>query len=172
MRRLGQYPPGWVYPRACGGTVWNDDVSLGSTGLSPRLRGNRAFGKIVPHERRSIPAPAGEPHRVGNIKRNGEAYPRACGGTIWSIAIDSPAMGLSPRLRGNQGTLAGLLGRRGSIPAPAGEPWAAPTERRPPSVYPRACGGTKRNLSEMPSILGLSPRLRGNRVCYARAGPP
>ena len=50
-----------------------------------------------------------------------------------------------------------------SIPARAGEPhpylWPGPTSW----VYPRACGGTSQRLSTTESILGLSPRVRGNR---------
>ena len=153
-----------VYPRACGGTGTPVSGCFPHGGLSPRLRGNlrRALHPVLPDG--SIPAPAGEPHRVGNIKRNGEAYPRACGGTIWSIAIDSPAMGLSPapcggtkelwpdslgdvglspRLRGNHGQRRRREGHHRSIPAPAGEPAFRAAAFLASSVYPRACGGTK-----------------------------
>ena len=92
-------------------------------------------------------------------------------------------MGLSPRVRGNRGrsTLGTLLLR--SIPARAGEPspsWKPPSARR---VYPRACGGTFRELAGIRRIIGLSPRVRGNpsrqtygqlaqRSIPARAGEP
>ena len=71
----------------------------------------------------------------------------------------------------------------GSIPARAGEPVTIPPPPRRPTVYPRACGGTRRNEPSNPSHLGLSPRVRGNpyrfhacRYCAgsipARAGEP
>ena len=52
---------GKVYPRVCGGTVWDNDVELGDAGLSPRVRGNRTQGVKPTATRRSIPACAGEP---------------------------------------------------------------------------------------------------------------
>ena len=50
-----------VYPRACGGTAQARYRHNCPTGLSPRLRGNRAAGCGRLCARRSIPAPAGEP---------------------------------------------------------------------------------------------------------------
>ena len=49
-----------------------------------------------------------------------------------------------------------------SIPAPAGEPRASSTPPPPTKVYPRACGGTEHFGGPVPTLLGLSPRLRGN----------
>ena len=69
-------------------------------------------------------------------------YPRACGGTPPPCASGQHSRGLSPRLRGNRPGCRRMLPRRGSIPAPAGEP---SMESPPPdesAVYPRACGGT------------------------------
>ena len=71
-------------------------------------------------------------------------------------------MGLSPRLRGNRKRYRGQRGRRGSIPAPAGEPSRSPIRISGTGVYPRACGGTIRCALRRRSSRGLSPRLRGN----------
>ena len=71
----------------------------------------------------------------------------------------------------------------GSIPARAGEPGAKRGSTAPFSVYPRACGGTWSQARIHRSILGLSPRVRGNhydgkliklsmRSIPARAGEP
>ena len=66
-------------------------------------------------------------------------------------------------MRGNLHALGGHERLRGSIPALAGEPPGPGVSKRPPSVYPRACGGTlSSNLPTKPAG-GLSPRLRGNR---------
>ena len=69
-------------------------------------------------------------------------YPRACGGTVKELLARFIGEGLSPRMRGNRSGRGGSAGRTGSIPAHAGEPWAAYPSIPCPRVYPRACGGT------------------------------
>ena len=49
-----------------------------------------------------------------------------------------------------------------SIPACAGEPLAPPDVANPGEVYPRVCGGTRRERPRLPAGKGLSPRVRGN----------
>ena len=132
-----------VYPRACGG--------------------NRLERKPGLQPGRSIPAPAGEPAAGPRGRSLIAVYPRACGGTRPKASCRSKSSGLSPRLRGNphQDSVAGPL--RGSIPAPAGEPGRSGTRHSPSGVYPRACGGTLLLGVPRTSVVGLSPRLRGNR---------
>ena len=115
-----------VYPRACGGTVIAGDVHAFNAGLSPRLRGNRAR---FPGRRPclgSIPAPAGEPASRASRSAFFSVYPRACGGTSYSLSGTGSANGLSPRLRGNPFHHRLVPVGRRSIPAPAGEPLAVP----------------------------------------------
>ena len=50
-----------VYPRGCGGTSRSRTGRPGSSGLSPRVRGNQACRGFVRARRGSIPAGAGEP---------------------------------------------------------------------------------------------------------------
>ena len=133
-----------VYPRVCGGTIPGCVSVIIKTGLSPRVRGNLAFGRCPYGGVRSIPACAGEP---------APARPGA-------IAID----GLSPRVRGNprgevRESVAGW-----SIPACAGEPTGKTLLGRPVLVYPRVCGGTFLLAGTAAASSGLSPRVRGNRV--------
>ena len=90
-------------------------------------------------------------------------YPRACGGTLDGIRITSHIVGLSPRLRGNLGSIDWPPCHLRSIPAPAGEPVLPSPARRAYWVYPRACGGTPIIAVIVVVVLGLSPRLRGNR---------
>ena len=162
-----------VYPRACGGTLGHVDSLLLVLGLSPRVRGNRG-GPVRPHlELGSIPARAGEPSgRCKRFKHKG---------------------GLSPRVRGNPFRPARTRVSDGSIPARAGEPRGEKNENRPHEVYPRACGGTgvRGGLNAPPGVypracggtlavcrptggvLGLSPRVRGNRgFRHATRAPP
>ena len=171
-----------VYPRACGGTVELFIMNRILSGLSPRLRGNRGTAGAGPVQRRSIPAPAGEPSPPSAPPVTVRVYPRACGGTNAESCGLSCQRGLSPRLRGNPplGPPTPFAWR--SIPAPAGEPlrWSSPIP--PKGVYPRACGGTHRSLTSSSlskvypracggtarggvaavHLRGLSPRLRGN----------
>ena len=52
----------------------------------------------------------------------------------------------------------------GSIPACAGEPSDGPKVYAGGKVYPRVCGGTSSSLSSRMTSMGLSPRVRGNRL--------
>ena len=133
-----------VYPRECGGTQIAPHPQECLEGLSPRVRGNhrRYQGRL--HDRRSIPASAGEP----------EANQR--GGLVFR--------GLSPRVRGNQIRAARLLRVSGSIPASAGEPTMATRWMCRHGVYPRECGGTKGRWIGQMTCYGLSPRVRGNPI--------
>ena len=50
-------------------------------GLSPRVRGNLTMATPAVDWKRSIPACAGEPVRLGGEVLGGGVYPRVCGGT-------------------------------------------------------------------------------------------
>ena len=52
----------------------------------------------------------------------------------------------------------------GPIPACAGEPTSRTPTGRSARAYPRVCGGTWMALPRSAAALGLSPRVRGNRV--------
>ena len=138
-------------------------------GLSPRVRGNpRRQPPRRPHSG-SIPARAGEPQASGLPSRRLAVYPRACGGTPPASGAGMRRPGLSPRVRGNRYIgHAGGLGE-GSIPARAGEPQGQRANPAVAGVYPRACGGTCVFSGSVRAGIGLSPRVRGNRL---KSGPP
>ena len=118
----------------------------------------------------SIPALAGERVGVDLVKYVIRVYPRACGGTTFSMPTSETSWGLSPRLRGNAVNPALHTIFQGSIPALAGE---RPFFRHGCAlrrVYPRACGGTVLSASSLPASSGLSPRLRGNGERHGRYG--
>ena len=174
---------GGVYPRACGGTMYQGDWEHLMRGLSPRVRGNRAPAALAWPRRGSIPARAGEPLLSRRAHHRPQVYPRACGGT--RPALDNPyhVSGLSPRVRGNPVVDASGAQGAGSIPARAGEPHSSRQVTGLRRVYPRACGGTRCRLLAPQSFRGLSPRVRGNllrirhrgggaRSIPARAGEP
>ena len=160
--------PGWtghgeVYPRVCGGTHQGPESGPASSGLSPRVRGNRISAGIRAGKQRSIPACAGEPSVAICLARVAGVYPRVCGGTCHNALDRIISHGLSPRVRGNlYRDLGPELGRR-SIPACAGEPPAPGSWPCAGRVYPRVCGGTGMPFVGEESYQGLSPRVRGNR---------
>ena len=92
------------------------------SGLSPRVRGNLLRLAGASEEARSIPACAGEPKPCSRPMSATGVYPRVCGGTILQGALLLPALGLSPRVRGNPESRVSWRKRSRSIPACAGEP--------------------------------------------------
>ena len=156
-----------VYPRVCGGTLWQTLTELEVRGLSPRVRGNRRPLVAAPEPQRSIPACAGEPPFTTSPKHWGMVYPRLCGGTISGVDCGVERRGLSPRVRGNRTVACRRRMRYRSIPACAGEPHCRWRCASPALVYPRVCGGTRAIGYTLPGNTGLSPRVRGNPVLAA-----
>ena len=111
-----------VYPRVCGGTLRYPFAGLPSSGLSPRVRGNRLTMSSYPSRDGSIPACAGEPLMDNRCRSHGMVYPRVCGGTHPRNPNRHSPAGLSPRVRGNRRVCVSDADQRGSIPACAGEP--------------------------------------------------
>ena len=86
------------------------------------------------------------------------------GGTVELQAVVGPAVGLSPRGRGNRYATRYGNGPDRSIPAWAGEPGRTRGRWGQPAVYPRVGGGTLEAWSRSTTLEGLSPRGRGNTV--------
>ena len=151
-----------VYPRVCGGTASPLMTMPCPAGLSPRVRGNPCRARPCEARRGSIPACAGEPRPAARAGPGRKVYPRVCGGTGLKRTREELDKGLSPRVRGNLDVPLAQVGRRGSIPACAGEPPPPAGASWRARVYPRVCGGT--SIAEIAASLkqGLSPRVRGN----------
>ena len=133
---------GRVYPHACGETLRWEAKEAKKRGLSPRMRGNRAWTIRGNPWHGSIPTHAGKPRSDLPTPSQCRVYPHACGETF-TIGLSRKALrGLSPRMRGNQliGSVQG--GRVGSIPTHAGKPRCGNTAAAPRGVYPHACGET------------------------------
>ena len=156
----------------CGGTAGNLSSNPAVAGLSPRVRGNLTLEAGAARRWGSIPACAGEPLPCEIALQKRSVYPRVCGGTLHFYVDNGAVWGLSPRVRGNHqsGDAAGESG--GSIPACAGEPRADYGWRRTGRVYPRVCGGTCPDSIRYELALGLSPRVRGNRITVDDKPPP
>ena len=151
-----------VYPRVCGGTTGTSRATRGTSGLSPRVRGNRKGPAGPRHRPGSIPACAGEPDCEAAEEEMGWVYPRVCGGTLWRASMICKPGGLSPRVRGNRIARPLRKPRKGSIPACAGEPRPIRPCGSRSRVYPRVCGGTIHEGVPQAWMYGLSPRVRGN----------
>ena len=157
-----------VYPRVCGGTALGWMNRGAQTGLSPRVRGNRAPIGHTLADLGSIPACAGEPCSNRAHAGRSRVYPRVCGGTVLVFRPDVRKSGLSPRVRGNRPASLSPICLIGSIPACAGEPDCRAKPLLSSPVYPRVCGGTLTDGDRFVLGAGLSPRVRGN--LYASAG--
>ena len=122
------------------------------------------MGLLHQFDRGSIPACAGEPQLFDGRSDCLMVYPRVCGGTDQDASDGRTPGGLSPRVRGNLPHFPRQLVPQGSIPACAGEPSLKATPAIQRRVYPRVCGGTSTSIRNASNALGLSPRVRGNRV--------
>ena len=147
--RAGQPPPEcaaacprWAYPRACGATCVPVPSSVKGAGLPPRVRGNPGNQLQGDNLIGPTPARAGQPSRARILRREGRAYPRACGATVVSTPKCPAPNGLPPRVRGNQLCRPRQYGRAGA--------------------YPRACGATADGTCGRLRAVGLPPRVRGN----------
>ena len=154
----------------CGGTAQYQDNRGQREGLSPRVRGNPRSLSRMAQSLRSIPACAGEPRFAALVLTEGRVYPRVCGGTVITTPPLTSVVGLSPRVRGNPQSFGNGLPSGGSIPACAGEPLPLPGRNHQARVYPRVCGGTETDDMTTLAFVGLSPRVRGNRIQLAQAG--
>ena len=155
-----------VYPRVCGGTSISAPPSHDGQGLSPRVRGNPCYATPRRTRNGSIPACAGEPMTARTVTHSAQVYPRVCGGTKVLGSRTLLGDGLSPRVRGNRDLLHRVLHADGSIPACAGEPVSEIPGRPTFRVYPRVCGGTRRQNRRDLNPSGLSPRVRGNPLAF------
>ena len=148
----------------CGGTGLRSYRTTGTSGLSPRVRGNPGDCHVHRLYQRSIPACAGEPPPLCQTPFRSAVYPRVCGGTLASGYTSPQYRGLSPRVRGNQPISQNRYLKSRSIPACAGEPSLFNGDDDKATVYPRVCGGTEGYLPHEHPATGLSPRVRGNPI--------
>ena len=154
--------PDWDYPRVCGGTLYRQGKISVDEGLSPRVRGNPKARLHDLGDGGTIPACAGEPLALREIRGTTWDYPRVCGGTSAFQGAQATGKGLSPRVRGNLSRPSTRTMQRGTIPACAGEPHHFADSFPRGRDYPRVCGGTAPRFPILALRSGLSPRVRGN----------
>ena len=144
-----------------GGNQRYGQISLTTSGLSPRGRGKRKSASAAGRRHRSIPAWAGETRKWNRTVGNGAVYPRVGGGNRPNRRATSKVLGLSPRGRGKPRALFCARQRIRSIPAWAGETLFCVGHYLQVRVYPRVGGGNGDNPNARSSQEGLSPRGRG-----------
>ena len=157
-----------VYPRVGGGNLRASRRQPRLGGLSPRGRGKPNCACEPPDVARSIPAWAGETHKLAYLALQKSVYPRVGGGNATIAASGVPRSGLSPRGRGKRIAQIANSRRRRSIPAWAGETLIALLINNNFRVYPRVGGGNPNALRLAAGILGLSPRGRGKPIFGGR----
>ncbi len=122
--RTGEIRKG-AYPRGRGGTAVEIPERVVVKGLSPRTRGNLPSTAAPIPASGPIPADAGEPGALLQVRRWMRAYPRGRGGTQGKRRSSGGETGLSPRTRGNRTPSSSNRPSSGPIPADAGEPLLA-----------------------------------------------
>ena len=133
------------------------------------MRGNRQSDSPRYCPSRSIPAHAGKPRMTFTAPTPRWVYPRPCGETPIRLEPRDQRWGLSPPMRGNPARADVVRVSIGSIPAHAGKPAASAGTGKASRVYPRPCGETQSEKRFGGSCMGLSPPMRGNPGCAARA---
>ena len=155
-------PSAGDYPRVCGEAHVLDVVAGVCQGLSPRVRGSLCTTPAAPVFVGIIPACAGKPRRHRVPQGRHRDYPRVCGEAGLKSDTHGCILGLSPRVRGSQGTLPAYHSRPGIIPACAGKPVHHAGRAGVRGDYPRVCGEAASFLTISLPLRGLSPRVRGS----------
>ena len=150
-----------VHPRACGEQSGSASCSISTSGSSPRMRGTGALNADPAHNRRFIPAHAGNRCQGALRQERRAVHPRACGEQSVGSRLAMPPAGSSPRMRGTARRFKSRDADTRFIPAHAGNRDLAMAYRRSTSVHPRACGEQANSLCWNCSSDGSSPRMRG-----------
>ena len=149
------------HPRACGANEHALRSLAIDYGSSPRMRGKLSWCLSRSASRRIIPAHAGQTFHEIAPRRRGADHPRACGANKRSTGRWESRCGSSPRMRGKQTGLNGVLVRVRIIPAHAGQTWRGLGLRVRTTDHPRACGANRADRRVSRDHSGSSPRMRG-----------
>ena len=150
-----------VHPRSRGEHICRTASAPPSAGSSPLARGTPQPNRRARHDRRFIPARAGNTAALFGIRGSSTVHPRSRG----EHAVQHPAQrlqgGSSPLARGTQPRAERALHFLRFIPARAGNTWPRPPTTARAAVHPRSRGehvggGAMTRLSN-----GSSPLARG-----------
>ena len=137
-------------------------------GFCPSLRGSppRVRGKVVvtlytTGEKGITPACAGKSVAVGHWAPLARDHPRVCGEKPCVARALSAAVGSPPRVRGKAFALNVCINSPGITPACAGKSMAQSWRLIAKWDHPRVCGEKKTFPTEVFTLLGSPPRVRG-----------
>ena len=159
-----------VHPRARGGNRIGMGYSVRRAGPSPRTRGKQPPHGQDAYRQGSIPAHAGETPSPGPLLESRRVHPRARGGNADDRVGFLVRQGPSPRTRGKQGDSRHFPGKRGSIPAHAGETGSRHSRLVPRSI-PAHAGETDHRRRWAEPRRKVHPRARGGNVICSALSP-
>ena len=150
-----------VYPRWRGELIYSKPSECIPGGLSPLARGTQYLQHPQEHQRRFIPAGAGNSPSASSPALDISVYPRWRGELWFTHATSERVDGLSPLARGTRVSSRYCAAPTRFIPAGAGNS-AFLTVRIPaPPVYPRWRGELLHHFCTRRASPGLSPLARG-----------
>ncbi len=154
-----------VYPRWRGELIYSKPSECIPGGLSPLARGTQYLQHPQEHQRRFIPAGAGNSPSASSPALDISVYPRWRGELWFTHATSERVDGLSPLARGTQGRRYPRSATPRFIPAGAGNSLADGGFFKPEAVYPRWRGELSAIARKLRKLAGLSPLARGTRIC-------
>ncbi len=157
-----------AHPRVCGEHVSDHSRFAVCLGSSPRVRGTSRERQKERHQRRLIPACAGNIPGQRQSEHISTAHPRVCGEHLVGSASWSSRYGSSPRVRGTWLGYWLAWGLARLIPACAGNMAWAWSWAWDGAAHPRVCGEHIRVISNLRDQVGSSPRVRGT----SKPSPP
>ena len=130
----------WDHPRVCGEhPLWLSRSRFG-VGSSPRMRGTLCRCCRTRFRLGIIPAYVGNTVRLTFAWPETWDHPRVCGEHATGASTQVNCTGSSPRMRGTLQPHAGKVGKRGIIPAYAGNTSRASSVSDFHGDHPRVCG--------------------------------
>ena len=153
----------------CGANSLPASPASSQYGSSPRVRGERRASRRDLARGRIIPACAGRTVLPDDIALPTADHPRVCGANAGRVWTYLQPRGSSPRVRGEPGRQGRRVQRRQRvhhhrqriIPACAGRTSATPSASSTPPDHPRVCGANAALAAALVSLVGSSPRVRG-----------
>ncbi|RYP99499.1 hypothetical protein PG22506_1226 [Bifidobacterium pseudolongum subsp. globosum] len=125
------------------------------------MRGKQRTRLRTVHDRRIIPAHAGQTRCGSTRRRCKQDHPRACGANLRALTGWSGCQGSSPRMRGKPDPFTEAIRFLRIIPAHAGQTNTFVFSLPACTDHPRACGANPAWMIGVFGPFGSSPRMRG-----------
>ena len=150
-----------AHPRPCGEHTATVSRPCPVSGSSPPVRGARNRTEQRTAGAGLIPARAGSTCGWCLWRGRPEAHPRPCGEHTARLAMDRPAVGSSPPVRGALSFSSAAGPQPGLIPARAGSTQTPQSQNANLRAHPRPCGEHGSEELKESTFEGSSPPVRG-----------